>query len=126
MTTNAHDAAADDFCANDLLAVTADDAGMREGLRDILVEEAPRMLTRMDAGLAAASAVLVADAAHAVKSLVATVGGRRAFALADALERRARQGDTSDARQGADALAASIGKLTADLTAFIERERRTC
>ncbi len=114
------------FSADDWLELTADDAGMRRGLHDIFVEEAPKLLARIDDALAHGQSAVAADAAHALRSLVATVGGRRAFALAGDFERRARAGDLSSGRDTVDALGASLHHLGAALRAFIEREDSPC
>jgi len=114
------------FSAEDLLAVTVDDPGMRRGLRDILLDESPRLLARIGSALDAGDGAAAADAAHALKSLVATVGGRRAFALANVIETTARSGGAPPARTAFDALASSLIHLATALTAFVECEERAC
>lgn len=119
-----HDPSDPDFSVEDFLAITAADAEMRRELRLIFLDEAPRLLARIAAAVSTHDAHDVAYAAHALKSLVASVGGRRAFSLADALEVNAREGRLD--REMADALASTLLHLGARLTAFIDGEARPC
>ena len=124
VTPFTHDPSDAHFSVEDFLAVTAADEEMRRELRAIFLDESPRLLARVQASLSAGHADDVADTAHALKSLVAAVGGRRAFGLADLLERDARSGRLDG--DAVDALADALLRLGTLLTAFIEGEAAPC
>lgn len=114
--------AADDvFNSNDLVTLTGDDDEMRRGLRDILSDELPSLLARLDHGFSSGDCVEVKDAAHALRSLVSTVGGRAAFRMAGEIERLAREGNLEAGAAWRTPLVDASTQLRTALSAFVER-----
>lgn len=66
-------------------------------LVEALVIEAPDLLERMQAGLAALDAVMLRRAAHSLKSAAGNLGARRLRDVCEALELMASSGDVTGA-----------------------------
>jgi CheY-like chemotaxis protein len=95
--------------------------GDQELLRELIVlfaGECPRLLGEIDTGLTAGDLPRVHRAAHSLKGMIATVGGKSAYAEAYRLEELARAGEACEARaayppleQAARQLQAALGEL---------------
>ncbi|HZM60239.1 MAG TPA: response regulator [Vicinamibacterales bacterium] len=115
--------AAADTAALDLSALIASFGGRSDlvaGVVDVFFEDVPAMLRRLDAAVAAGSAMEVAAAAHAIKGAVGLFSQGDAYENARGLEHRARDGDLSGVNGARDELTTNVTQLMADLRALRE------
>ena len=116
----------DAFDSGDFLALTANDVEMRHGLIEIFLSEAPELAGRLSRALAADDPREVALAAHALRSLLSSVGGRAAFRCAGEIERAAKGGDLVTAAALHGELGESTELLRTALIAFVRGEQPSC
>lgn len=116
----------DAFNSGDFLALTTNDVEMRHGLLEIFLSEAPQLAERLSRALAADDPREVALAAHALRSLLASVGGRAAFHCAGEIERAAKGGDLVAAAALHGELGESTELLRTALIAFVRGEQPPC
>jgi|GEM_PF-3632216 len=116
----------DAFDSGDFLALTTNDVEMRHGLLAIFLDEAPQLAERLSRALAADDSREVALAAHALRSLLASVGGRASFRCAGEIERAAKAGDLMAAAALHGELGESTELLRIALIAFVRGEQPSC
>jgi PAS domain S-box-containing protein len=89
-------------------------AGDRQLLRELLTlfaAECPRLRREIREGLAAGELLRVRHAAHSLKGMVGTLGGRAAYEQAFCLEELARRGEVSRAREANAALEETLARF---------------
>lgn len=116
----------DAFDSGDFLALTTNDVEMRHGLLEIFLSEAPQLAERLSRALAANDPREVALAAHALRSLLSSVGGRAAFRCAGEIEQAAKGGDLVAAAALHGELGESTELLRTALIAFVRGEQPSC
>jgi CheY-like chemotaxis protein len=94
-------------------------------LLDLFAAECPKVMGEISAALAARDARRAQVAAHALKGMVATLGGQAAFEAAFAVEQLAQAGDLTGAEGAAAALVHALGRLQEALLEFREETRRS-
>jgi CheY-like chemotaxis protein len=105
----------------DLSALIASFGGRSDlvaGVVDVFFEDAPAMLRRLEAAVAARSATEIASAAHALKGAVGLFSQGGAYESARTLEHRGRAGELGDVDAAADSLKATVTQMIAELRAL--------
>lgn len=112
----------DIFSTADLEGLTGDDLQMKQDLFAIYCSESPRLAADLDRALLAGDAKAVAYAAHAMRSLTSTVGGRALFDLCGVIEHSAHEGDLAHASALNATVAESIEALRQAFARYLAEE----
>jgi HPt (histidine-containing phosphotransfer) domain-containing protein len=91
----------------DIRAIGGNDDLFRRIL-DLFVSKAPQAIAKVESLRDSSDLANLANAAHALKSLCANIGARRATAACDQLEHAARNGDSFEAGEKIGAIAAEM------------------
>jgi PAS domain S-box-containing protein len=106
------------------LAITRSQEGFLDGLVRTFRQDVPSRLDALRAAAASSDATDLALAAHAIKSSCGSVGAKRMFAVASALEQSARGGKLDGAAASIEQLAAEFPRVIAAYAGIIRRSGR--
>jgi CheY-like chemotaxis protein/HPt (histidine-containing phosphotransfer) domain-containing protein len=95
------------------------DYGLLGELLVLFAEESPRLLGEIQVGLAEGDLPTVHRAAHSLKGMIATLGGKPAQEEACRLEQLARAGEAGSAREALPALEQALRRFQAALTSLL-------
>ena len=97
----------DSCILNEIRAIGGSDVLYRRIL-DLFASRAPSIIDKVESLRDSSDLASLADAAHALKSLCANIGARRAAAACDDLEHAARNGEPLEAGEKIGAIAAEM------------------
>lgn len=103
------------------MAIARTQEGFLAGLVRTFRDDAPARIEALRAAAASGDPAVLADAAHALKSSSGSVGARRMYALAAALEASARAGSVDGAASAIETLAAEFTRVIAAYDGIIRR-----
>jgi HPt (histidine-containing phosphotransfer) domain-containing protein len=101
-----------------VLARFGDDAALLSELAAIFVEETPRRMEAIRAGVRVDDGPAVRAAAHSLKGVLHALGASEAAASAEAIEHHARDGDLDRARILVVTLGGRVDELVATVTTW--------
>jgi len=93
-------------------------------LVELFAQEGPRLLAELRAALAAGVSSRLRVAAHCLKGMVGTLGGKAASVEAERLEALAAAGEVAQARRDYAALEQAVARLQTSLTDLASEEQR--
>jgi len=103
------------------MAIDRTQSGFLDGLVKAFRQDVPSRLDALRAAIASAEAHELALAAHALKSSCGSVGAKRMYAIAAALEENARGGGIDGAEASVDQLAAEFSRVMAAYNGIVRR-----
>jgi len=103
------------------MAISRTQRGFLDGLVKAFRQDVPSRLDALRAAIASADAHELALAAHALKSSSGSVGAKRMYAIAAALEDKARDGRIDGAEASVDQLAAEFSRVMAAYNGIVRR-----
>ena len=113
------------FAEGDLLARVGGSQALLQEVVELFLEDGPRLLNAIRAGLAAGDAAAVYKTAHTLKGSAGNFGAQHVIAVAQRLEARAREGDLPTAANVFATLEAEVDRLIGELAVTCERARCT-
>ena len=105
-----------------LLELFDQDEALLSELAELFLEDSPRLMQDIRAGVAAFDAEKVERAAHTLKGSVGNFGAKRGFELARRMEAMGRSHDLVGAPQALIALEEEMSRISAALAAVVRRE----
>ena len=105
-----------------LLGLFDQDEALLSELALLFLEDSPRLMQDIRAGVAAFDAEKVERAAHTLKGSVGNFGAKRGFELARRMEAMGRSHDLAGAPQALIALEEEISRISTELAAVVRRE----